>query len=86
MRKVLVTGAAGFIGFHVCRRLLNRGDAVVGLDNLNDYYSVQLKTDRLAPLTENSEFAFHRLDLADRQTTAGLFETEAFELVVHLAA
>ena len=86
MKKILVTGAAGFIGFHLCRRLLARGDAVVGLDNLNDYYSVQLKTDRLARLEAHPQFAFCRLDLADHAPTAAVFETEGFHSVVHLAA
>jgi UDP-glucuronate 4-epimerase len=84
--KVLVTGAAGFIGFHVSRVLLARGDQVVGLDNLNDYYPVQLKRDRLAQLTGQSEFTFHELDLADRAGMAELFAAESFDVVVNLAA
>ena len=64
--KFLVTGAAGFIGFHVARRLLNRGDEVIGIDNLNDYYDVRLKEARLQRLTANTRFSFQRLDLADR--------------------
>ncbi|MDQ5878013.1 MAG: UDP-glucuronate 4-epimerase, partial [Pseudomonadota bacterium] len=64
--KVLVTGAAGFIGMHVCQRLLARGDEVVGIDNLNDYYEVALKEARLAQLTPQPNFRFVRLDIADR--------------------
>ena len=86
MSKVLVTGAAGFIGFHLSRRLLGRKDTVVGVDNLNDYYDVQLKMDRLAQLKQESLFHFQKLDLADRHGMAKLFETEAFDVVVNLAA
>jgi len=86
MSKILVTGAAGFIGFHTTRRLLARGDAVVGLDNVNDYYSVQLKLDRLKQLQAEPEFRFVKLDLADREPMAQLFQRERFDLVVNLAA
>ena len=64
--KILVTGAAGFIGFHTATRLLARGDEVVGLDNLNDYYDVRLKHARLAQLEQQPGFRFVKLDLADR--------------------
>ncbi len=86
MTKILVTGAAGFIGFHLSRRLIERGDTVVGLDNLNDYYDVKLKTDRLAQLRGQRLFEFHKLDLADRDAMARLFADEEFEVVAHLAA
>ncbi len=86
MTKVLVTGAAGFIGFHLSRRLLERGDRVVGLDNLNDYYDVRLKKDRLAQLEGQSGFSFHRLDLADRVGSERLFDEGEFDIVVNLAA
>ena len=86
MTKICVTGDAGFIGFHTTRRLLARGDAVVGVDNLNDYYDVRLKTDRLAQLENEPRFRFQRLELADREAMARLFESERFEVVVHLAA
>jgi UDP-glucuronate 4-epimerase len=86
MTKILVTGAAGFIGFHLSRRLLARGDSVVGLDNLNDYYDVHLKEDRLSQLTQEPRFSFHRLDLADGPAVAGLFDSERFDAVVNLAA
>ena len=86
MSKILVTGAAGFIGFHLARRLLAAEEEVVGLDNLNDYYSVQLKKDRLAQLEPHPRFRFHKLDLADRPAMSRLFETERFDAVIHLAA
>tara|TARA_R110001583_G_scaffold41238_3_gene131288 strand:+ start:1033 stop:2067 length:1035 start_codon:yes stop_codon:yes gene_type:complete len=87
--KVLVTGAAGFIGFHVSQYLINRGDQVVGLDNLNDYYDVSLKLARLAQLDANPNaalFNFVKLDLADTAAITQLFETEKFDRVVNLAA
>ncbi len=86
MANILVTGSAGFIGFHLSKRLLQRGDTVVGLDNLNDYYDVQLKRDRLAQLTSDPNFQFHELELADRAGISGLFEQQKFEKVVNLAA
>ncbi len=84
--KILVTGAAGFIGMTTSLRLLARGDEVVGLDNLNDYYSVQLKLDRLARLQALPGFRFVRLDVADRDGMAALFTSEKFDRVIHLAA
>jgi UDP-glucuronate 4-epimerase len=84
--KILLTGAAGFIGSTTILRLLARGDEVVGLDNLNDYYSVQLKRDRLARLTPHPRFRFVQLDVADRPGMAALFAAERFDRVVHLAA
>ncbi|MHB8866528.1 MAG: NAD-dependent epimerase [Pirellulaceae bacterium] len=86
MANMLVTGAAGFIGFHLSARLLDRGDTIVGLDNLNDYYDVQLKQDRLAQLQGRQGFTFLRMDLADRTGIAGLFENHSFDVVVNLAA
>jgi UDP-glucuronate 4-epimerase len=86
MRKILVTGAAGFIGFHLAQRFLDAGDTVVGIDNLNDYYDVNLKKSRLAQLENHRLFRFIRMDIADRKGIAALFKKEAFELVVHLAA
>jgi len=84
--KVLVTGAAGFIGFHTSKRLLARGDEVVGLDNLNPYYDVTLKQARLAQLTQTAGFRFAQLDLADQAAMTELFRRERFERIVHLAA
>ncbi|MEO7152129.1 MAG: NAD-dependent epimerase [Burkholderiaceae bacterium] len=84
--KVLVTGAAGFIGMHVSQILLARGDEVVGLDNLNDYYDPQLKRNRLARLTPKPGFRFVLADIADRAAMQCLFEGERFDRVVHLAA
>lgn len=86
MSKYLVTGAAGFIGFSVARRLLARGDTVVGLDNLNDYYDVRLKQDRLSQLVSQSAFRFVRADVADREALAALFSAHEFDIVIHLAA
>lgn len=84
--NVLVTGVAGFIGFHVAQRLLARGDTVVGLDNLNPYYDARLKEARLAQLTNHPGFHFLRLDLADRDGMTRLFADHRPERVVHLAA
>jgi UDP-glucuronate 4-epimerase len=84
--KVLVTGAAGFIGMHVARRLLARGDEVVGIDDLNAYYDPALKRARLDELAGAQAFAFERIDIADRPAVASLFERHRFDRVVHLAA
>ena len=84
--KVLVTGAAGFIGFHTASRLLQRGDEVVGLDNLNDYYDVNLKLSRLALIKDNPNFSFSKIDLADRNAMETLFNEHAFDAVINLAA
>ena len=83
----IVTGAAGFIGYHVCRALLARGDTVVGIDSLNDYYDVQLKRARLAQLTPEAGFRFRQADIADKASMFALFDDErAATRVVHLAA
>ncbi len=84
--KVLVTGAAGFIGFHTARQLLERGESVVGLDNFNDYYDVSLKEARAALLDPYDDFRMERIDLEDRAAMEALFEREQFDKVVHLAA
>lgn len=84
--RVLVTGAAGFIGYHLSQRLLAQGDAVLGIDNLNDYYDVSLKQARLERLQPVAGFRFEKLDLADRAATAALFARERFDAVVHFAA
>jgi len=84
--KILVTGAAGFIGFHVTSRLLSRGDSVVGLDNMNDYYPVELKRARLAEIGDNPAFRFVEGALEDKAMLEDLFSTEKFDRVVNLAA
>lgn len=86
MTKILVTGAAGFIGFHSSLRLLERGDEVVGLDNLNDYYDVNLKLARLERLKPYPNFRFVQMELADREAMPKLFAKEKFERVLNLAA
>lgn len=84
--NILVTGAAGFIGMHVARALLERGDRVMGLDNFNDYYDVNLKLARLEQLKPYPDFRLVKLDLADREAMESLFAEERFDRVIHLAA
>ncbi len=86
MRKILVTGAAGFIGFHLSKRLLDGGDAVVGIDNLNDYYDVKLKKARLGILRKHENFSFTKLDIKNRDRVDTLFEDHLFDVVLHMAA
>jgi UDP-glucuronate 4-epimerase len=84
--KFLVTGAAGFIGFHTAARLLDRGDTVTGIDNVNSYYDPRLKEARLAKLEGRNGFSFHRQNIADVEAMAELFRSERFDTVIHLAA
>ena len=86
MMKVLVTGAAGFIGMHCIERLLARGDHVVGIDNLNDYYDVALKESRLSRIADHAAFRFHRVSIEDKEAMAGIFAGEKPDRVIHLAA
>ena len=86
MMKVLVTGAAGFIGMHCIERLLARGDQVVGIDNLNDYYDVALKESRLSRIADHAAFRFHRVSIEDKEAMAGIFAEEKPDRVIHLAA
>jgi len=86
MSKILVTGSAGFIGYHTAARLIERGDTVVGLDSMSDYYDVSLKEARLARLQPHKNFRFEHMDVADRDRMAALFAREGFDRVVHLAA
>ena len=82
IRPWLVTGAAGFIGMHTALRLLERGDTVIGVDNLNDYYDIALKEARLAELRKHENFSFHKLDIANREAMSALFATEDRKSVV----
>ena len=84
--RFLITGAAGFIGYHTAKALLDRGDEVIGLDNLNSYYDVKLKEARLANLQGRNGFSFHKLDLTDREGMQRLFEMTSPQRVVHLGA
>ncbi|MDT0177955.1 NAD-dependent epimerase [Enterobacter sp. BRE11] len=84
--NILVTGAAGFIGFHVTQRLLAAGHQIVGIDNLNDYYDVGLKQSRLDLIAQHPSFRFIKMELADRAAIASLFEQHAFQRVIHLGA
>lgn len=84
--SVLITGAAGFIGFHLSQKLCNQGFDVTGLDNINDYYDIKLKHSRLAILKSNPRFTFHELELTDRKAINALFEKSNFDYVVNLAA
>ena len=86
LNPILVTGAAGFIGFHVARRLVDVGREVIGVDNLSPYYDPKLKEARLKQLAGAKNFKFVKLDLADRAATAALFAEHRFPLVIHLAA
>lgn len=84
--KILVTGAAGFIGFHLCRHLLSRGDEIIGIDNINDYYDINLKYSRLKLIEADENFTFIKMDIADRQAMEKLFSDHQFDRVVNLAA
>jgi UDP-glucuronate 4-epimerase len=84
--RVLITGVAGFIGHHLALRLLARGDEVIGVDNLNDYYDVSLKEDRLKRFANDKGFTFRKLDIANREEVTALFSGKAFDVVVNLAA
>lgn len=86
MKKILVTGAAGFIGLHLCKRLLDDGNEVIGIDNLNDYYDINLKIDRLKQIEDNKKFKFIKVDLADREALSNIFAENGFDAVVNLAA
>lgn len=85
-KKILITGAAGFIGFHLAKSLLEQNVVIVGLDNLNHYYDVSLKEARLELLKSHENFLFHKIDISDKASLVSLFEAEKFDYVVHLAA
>ncbi len=84
--KILVTGSAGFIGYHLSNKLLENGHTIVGLDNMNNYYDVSLKEDRLKNLKQQGKFTFHKNDLVETEVIESLFEQNDFDLVIHLAA
>ena len=84
--KILVTGAAGFIGMHVCMSLLKKDYEVIGLDNLNDYYDVELKKSRLKELKKNNYFSFYKVDLNNLKKVNAFFQKHEFKKIVHLAA
>lgn len=84
--KILITGAAGFIGFHLASKLCQRGDDVIGIDNINDYYDVTIKHARLEKLAQFNNFTFIKMDIADREAIATLFKEQQFDKVVNLAA
>jgi len=84
--KIIVTGAAGFIGFHLCQKLLTTGHVVIGVDNLSDYYDVNLKSDRLKQIENSSNFTFYKFDIADKNALSQLFKNVGAQRVVHLAA
>jgi UDP-glucuronate 4-epimerase len=86
MKKILITGAAGFIGYHLAKIMAERGNRITGIDNLNDYYDVNLKKARLTQLENFGNFAFHKIDIADQRATADLFGEDKFDVVVNLAA
>lgn len=86
MRRILVTGAAGFIGFHLCKKLIESHEDVIGIDNLNDYYDVNLKIDRLKQVEGTKNFRFLKMDLSDRDGLTKLFSQKEFDIVVNLAA
>ncbi|MBC8213910.1 MAG: GDP-mannose 4,6-dehydratase [Candidatus Marinimicrobia bacterium] len=85
-KSILITGAAGFIGFHLSKRLCKEGFNIVGIDNLNDYYDINLKKARLNQLTDYSNFSFQKMDIVDLVSLTKLFENNKFEMVLHLAA
>mgnify|MGYP001220284276 CR=1 FL=1 len=85
-KKILVTGAAGFIGFHLCKALCSKGYDVIGIDNLNDYYSIQLKLDRLDELRKAGNFVFQTTSICDKDSLDDLFQLHSFDYVVNLAA
>ncbi len=84
--SILITGVAGFIGYHLAHRLLSDGETVYGIDNLNDYYDITLKKDRLEQLAPFEQFTFEPIDLADREALSTLFQRQAFDIVINLAA
>ena len=81
MRKILITGAGGFIGFHLCKRLIERGDEIFGIDNMSDYYDAKLKTDRLKQIENRKNFTSLKMDIADRNSIAELFADNKFDIV-----
>lgn len=85
-KKMLVTGSSGFIGFHLSTLLLDKGYQVIGLDNMNDYYDIKLKEDRLLVLQKYDNFTFYKIDLKDKQSVDNIFEQYELDYVINLAA
>ena len=85
-QQILITGTAGFIGYHLSKRLCDFGYNVTGIDNLNDYYDVNLKKARIRKLSDYSNFSFQKMDIVDKQSVTQLFNNNKYEIVVHLAA
>ncbi|NMB18199.1 MAG: SDR family NAD(P)-dependent oxidoreductase, partial [Erysipelothrix sp.] len=84
--SILITGRSGFIGMHLSKKLLDQGHQIIGLDNLNDYYDVQLKKDRLEILNGYDHFTFYEADLSDREAVEAIFDKEKIDVVINLAA
>ncbi len=84
--KILITGSAGFVGYHLSKTLIQSGHNIVGVDNMNDYYDIALKEDRLKQLSSNKNFDFRKVDLKEKQLIDQLFESEKFDYVINLAA
>jgi UDP-glucuronate 4-epimerase len=86
MKNILITGVAGFIGYHLSKKLLQQGYNIIGVDNINDYYDVNLKNSRLEEFQNNKNFTFYKVDIADYKAISNIFKTQEFDIIIHLAA
>ena len=86
MKRVLITGVAGFIGFHIAKKYLSEEIEVIGIDNVNDYYDIRLKHARLKLLQKSNRFIFRKIDIKDREAIESIFNGYSFDIVIHLAA